>query len=292
MNRKANWMEGIEWATVGRGDSKLRTAVVLITPDMAAEMLAESTNYRAQDRKRIQKYAAVMRERKWELNGDTIKCDNCGNNLDGKHRLMACQESMAPFMSLIVCDVKSVNETDRGKGRQFSDAIAHAGYKNAKALAATTCLAWSYETYGTIALPGYDRYPTCGEGLDFLIKNPSLSDCVTIGNRAKTLVSSSLAATIVFCGTEKSNVSLSKGEHYIDGLVNGVEGNFMDARHQLHVRLEKNACAKAKLARRDILATMVKAWNRWLLGLTTNSAAIRWTSGKEAFPDFVTHDEL
>lgn len=61
----------------------------IITPDVAYEMLLKNKNNRPINWKKVEEYAAVMAQGKWELHAQGIVLDTDGNILTGQKRLWA-----------------------------------------------------------------------------------------------------------------------------------------------------------------------------------------------------------
>lgn len=86
-------------AHVGQG---VTVEIVDVTPQQAAEWLANNHHHRPIDPKRVRKYARQMKAGTWALNGKTITFDSEGKLLGGQHRLSACVKSGCTFQTLVV----------------------------------------------------------------------------------------------------------------------------------------------------------------------------------------------
>lgn len=96
---------------------KMYSEVVLITPDMAKNYLANSAgNARfAKEGKlfnaaKVTKLASYMRSGKWELNSQGISFNEDGNLVDGHHRLAAIVESGCSIEMYVTHNVPNGNE--------------------------------------------------------------------------------------------------------------------------------------------------------------------------------------
>lgn len=133
-------------------ESGMRYRTGLVTPEEAAvfilNMDAGDTDTKAY-RVKVSGFAEVMREDRWDPNGETVVLGASGKVLDGRARLLACVEANKPFPVILVTgvddaayitidthsrrstvDVLAINET--GHARVVSSACqAIASYLNA-----------------------------------------------------------------------------------------------------------------------------------------------------------------
>lgn len=295
------WFQRIAWSSVPSGRSRppFQVACILITPEMAEEMLATSTNYRNPDRGRCEKYMALMAEGLWELNGESLKFDTSYMNIDGQHRLRACIKSGESFQSFVICGLTDSLEVDRGKPRNVNDALKAEGYNSVCNLGASIAACWCYETFGSLVPTTVDHYPSCNEALSYIKRNPHLVVATRIAQRARGLLRVSIMAPVIYQGCLLQGLPDNDAEKLMDdfvsGVTSGVEGNFRDARHQLHSRLASNKMSRTKLLTLDLCAITIKAWNRFSAGLSTEPGTLRWrTTGErpEEFPQLVTAKDI
>jgi hypothetical protein len=293
-------LHGIEFVELQNCQTKMYVALAKITPSIALKMLDESENYRLTDVRRVSAYTAVMGKDDWEVNGETIKLDNDGRAVDGKHRLEACIKSKAPFTSLIVLGVEDVLEADRGKPRSLADHLNRLGYKNRTHLAAAICFVYRWEAAKTLYTQAVDTYPTIAQADDVLSRHPDLELFVHMARRTSRVTGPSTIASVAYVGSLVADVDATVAEEWIDGIACGVEGNHRDPRHVLREMLlqDKAQASRAVKARRtykEKLAICIKAWNAFVLERDSTVATIRWRSGgarPEAFPSFVEKHEV
>ncbi len=75
---------------------------VMLTPDVAMELLEHNTLNRPLSDQHVHRIAKQIIEGKWRFNGDTIKVADTGDVLDGQHRLWAIIEAKKPVETLVV----------------------------------------------------------------------------------------------------------------------------------------------------------------------------------------------
>jgi hypothetical protein len=79
--------------------------IEVITPERAAEMLANTYGNRPLRAKDVELYASAMRCGNWQLNGATIKVSDKGRLLDGQFRLRACIKAGVLFQTFVAYGV-------------------------------------------------------------------------------------------------------------------------------------------------------------------------------------------
>ena len=114
-----------------------RISDIMVTPDIAADLLSQNTKNRPLSKSVVSKYARFMVMGKWLFNGDTITRSN-GVIVDGQHRLAAIVKSGMTIRCIIVdgVDDGAFATKDAGKVRSSSDLLAIAGFKDTCTLGA------------------------------------------------------------------------------------------------------------------------------------------------------------
>lgn len=105
----------------------MKTEVVLITPEMAAEWLTRNKINRAVRQHAVDHYARQMRLGQWRLTHQGICVDAGGNLVDGQHRLRAIVESQVSVEMMVT----TLGETttalamplDTGMLRSYADIL-------------------------------------------------------------------------------------------------------------------------------------------------------------------------
>lgn len=122
---------------------------VLITPEMAAEMLENNNNNRPLKQSKIDKYVQDMKAGNWKLTHQGIAFDKKNTLIDGQHRLSAIIKSGVSVHSFVGYgferDVFDVIDT--GGTRSKSDVLAISGQppRIARIIAATVPYCITYE---------------------------------------------------------------------------------------------------------------------------------------------------
>lgn len=104
-NRRDNNASPDQYPVFMGTQTSLKTAVLLVTPDMATNWLQTGAKNRNISARQVEKLTNQMREGKWSLDGQTIKFSSKGDLLDGQHRLHAVIQSGIPTRMLVVTGI-------------------------------------------------------------------------------------------------------------------------------------------------------------------------------------------
>jgi len=113
---------------------------IVITPEIAAEMLAYNTHNRPVRHGHVAKLAAIMAAGKWPSIKSPVVFSKSGTINDGQHRLMACVQSGAAFESWVHFGDEDENFQyhDIGQKRTAGDIFSINGVKNPNVVSAAT----------------------------------------------------------------------------------------------------------------------------------------------------------
>jgi hypothetical protein len=276
------------WAALSRstldyGESTLTFEVVRVTPAIARAWLKWNTKNRPLNTKTVNRYARIMAEGRWKLNGEPVIFGANGRLENGQHRLTACIVSGESFVTLVVRGVAAdvFDTLDNGKVRSGHDALAIEGYTQTHCLAGTAYLLMVYRADGlTKNREAFPKEPA--KIRQVVVENPGLMDSVRASTPCWKLCPASIAA---FCHYVFSKQSPEDAARFFEMLATGAELRVTDPVYHLRNRLIQNKGNKAKLQRLTIVALMFKAWNYTREGRQIHQ--LHWRSeGKnpEAFP--------
>lgn len=171
-----------------------RSELVLVTPEMAAAMLANNPSNRNIRGKVVDMYARDMGNEKWLVTGESIKLDKSGALIDGQHRLTAVVKSgVAVWMYITTgLDKSAQSVMDMALRRATSDNLHMQGELNASTLVAVVRLSIAHERGITI---GRSVMPLSNSEIyEWVQCNPEVREAVAIAVRhsKKTLCPASL----------------------------------------------------------------------------------------------------
>jgi hypothetical protein len=124
---------------------------VRVTPELAAIWLTLNAGNRKPSRAKVLRFAAVIREGKWILNGEAIKFSASGRLLDGQSRLKAIIEAGVPADLEVRGGLPdAVQQTmDCGETRKGTHTLQMIGEQHPEMLSPTLRLIFKWET-GTL----------------------------------------------------------------------------------------------------------------------------------------------
>lgn len=239
----------------------MKIEITTITPEIAAKLLVNNHGNRLISRAAVKRYAAAMREGRWELNGEPIQVSVEGALLNGQHRLLACESAGVSFQTVFITGVsRSAQDTmDTGKKRGPAGQLQIDGVPNANATAAAIRQIYAYLT-GEAHI---DTQTTKA----FLQRYADITDYVSLALAARDVVATSVSASVLWLGGRTNAYELKTGA-FIAPLANGEGLEAGDPRLAL-----RNALINAKIVnkghapRQDyMMAVTSHAWNAFVGG--------------------------
>jgi hypothetical protein len=251
--------------TVG---GRVTVCQVEITPSLAKEWLKFNLRNRKPSNPKIRRFARMMKEGRWSLNGEMIKFGASGRLLDGQSRLQAIVQADVP----VVIEVRgglpeqAQESMDTGEARKHSHQLEMLGEKNPNEVAAALRLVYFWEK-------GY--IGSCGSSGDGTrdITNTTIretlerhSDVRSSVGRCLNLKALMPVSAAAFFHYIFSRVDTAKANTFIERLTTGANLSATSAIYQLRERLTQDRLAQAKIGRRERFALIVKAWNAYRNG--------------------------
>jgi len=256
------------------------TSLVTITPQMATEFLEANTRNRPLSAAAVDKLATLMKEGRWEFNGDTITFSRTGVLIDGQHRLAAIVQSGVSVKALVVrgVDDRVFATKDLGKKRRGADILAILGAPNSATLAATLTLLDAYYE-GRITWTDYRLQPDY-EAL--LRKYPYAQNLVDeVRKHCRFGFWSHMAAAYAIC----ADVDYANAQEFFGALFAGTNLRRGSPAHVLREQISYSS----KLSRNQglkVMAWTLKAWNAMRSDRTLK--IITWKCGPDMREDFPT----
>jgi len=124
----------------------MKAIIIIITPEQAKRWLEKNNGGGRGNRPVSQRQVNFLTDSilrgQWVLNGETIKIGKDGSVIDGQHRLMAIVRANRSVESLVVfdCEPECYSTIDQGRARTAREAFRNLDIKNAKSIAAGTCI--------------------------------------------------------------------------------------------------------------------------------------------------------
>lgn len=258
-----------------------KAAVIMeITPDLAVEMLLCNTSNRPLRLRKVDQLVGAIKRGEFRRNGDTIRFSASGRLLDGQHRLNAIANSKCTVTTDVVFGLadEAQDTMDLGARRTAGDQLGITGITNPNLCAATAALVWRYRQVPRMA----QREPTISQIRDVIERDPVENVCALVHkeHRLKGHPSSFMAMVGVLTSRDSGQL-LDFVQRVTTGL-NIVSTH--DPVYRLRLEVERNREASRRLARDDLAALTVKAWNSFCNG--QEMRMLRFTKA-EAFPPVI-----
>lgn len=131
-------------------DSAVQVSVEIITPEVAAEWLADNyRNNRSVNKMRVEAYAQDMVDGNWRMTGEAIKFSDIQVLIDGQHRLHAIVKADVPVEMVVMRGLpqESIVNMDTAMPRSLRNVLEFLSYDNPSDLARTLSSTAVYESY-------------------------------------------------------------------------------------------------------------------------------------------------
>jgi hypothetical protein len=270
----------IKWTEFGKG---LKAAVVMVTPELAKELLSSNDKNRHLRPTTKARYMRAMAANKWRLNGEPIIISRQGRLLNGQHRLWACIESEHCFETVMIAgvDTETFRTMDTGRVRMASDVLSIGGHKNATTLSGIVNFLWEIVICKGALHPRWEERPDHATIEKLVDERPGLIESATAVNAFtwQPLKNSTFGLVHYLCG----EISKKARDDFFDRLDNGTGLAKGDPIHALRRRLETESRSRSRLNRTLMAALAIKAWNLWRTGKPVDRG-LTWRADNEPFP--------
>lgn len=269
--------------------------LVLVTPELAIELLNRNKRNRPLNALTIKRYAQDLTDGLFRSTAQPVVIDWNGDLLDGQHRLWAIVESGVEVEMYIATgeDPDTFAAYDRGRRRSPGDVLALLGHSDGNTLGAAASRLHRHLRGVTWSTTTIDRYVNLEEIIEAVDEFPALVASVKAARRliAKEagngpLAPPSLAAFLHYLFAEKD---ADTAEWFFGVLASGAGLEETDAALHLRRRLIQNRVeTKTKMPEKEIAALFVKAWNAHREGRPVR--VLRWRNSgaaPEPFPEIV-----
>lgn len=269
--------------------SSIKASLVEVTPKLAAQWLRMNKKNRPLSGPTVDHYASQVHKGSWELTGDTIKFNGDGDLIDGQHRLRAIIQAGKPIKTLIVRGVPSTafDRLDTGRTRNLRDVLALDGELTGNAatdFSVASAMRWVYRLSTDPTLGRKGRL-TNHEILTFCQNLKGFKNSLKFGELSREITRSTALGMALHYLFSKKDRELA--DAFFIGLGEGAGLEAESPLHHLRERMIKDNMSKARIPRKDALATMIKTWNIMRAGnKTCTRQAISWTGRGPSAEDF------
>lgn len=241
-----------------RGKRKVFSAVLKVTPDVAAYLLDMNEENRRLRWDSIREYADMMKRGAWRLNGETIIISREGLLNDGQHRLYAVIDAQIGVQMQFTFGVERASRDTLGQGlrRSPADLLTMHGFTQTTKLAPAVRFIWAYDNGHPLS-----QHPLQPEVPQIAARYPDLLDAyhkVDPFIRQFRLSSGFITGAYYAC----RRFDQVAAERFIEQLTTGV--GIEDARSPilaLRRRLQDHLAKRAKLTPTEQAALFIKTFN-------------------------------
>jgi hypothetical protein len=265
-----------------------KTAIELVTPELAEALLATNTSNRKVSQTNVEKMKRDMRNGDWQIGTDAIGVSSDGHLLNGQHRLTAVIESGIPVMMPVMrgLENRSVVVLDTGKSRTLADLLKMSGETRVHLLASVIRAVLMLESDGFYGSK-MTATPSNSEGIEFLREHPELRNYVMLvdsfAHRA------GCAPTPMACLLWLANKAdaFDEGVRFIEKLASRVNEPEGSAIHAVCSRLDTARTHQSKLPTRNLIYLLINGFNKWSLGQPCAKLTVAPRNGEFRFPAII-----
>ncbi|MFF3762069.1 hypothetical protein [Streptomyces sp. NPDC002185] len=250
--------------------------VVLVTPELAAELVARESHNRRVDQGHVAILAAAIQRGHWQLTHQGIALDaslSDGAVVDGQHRLYAVVKAdiAVPMVVFEHVPRETFSVLDTGRRRSSADALALGGESDPTLLASTVRHVHLYRTFSEPSWAGGRGRLTNDQVLEKFAEDPARYRLAVQAGRiiAKHAFMIPTAAAVGYFITVEPSTPQTRVNEWVAGLTSGANLGLGDARLALRRALAGQRTRRSELRRRSTrgeVGLYLKAWNYWILG--------------------------
>jgi hypothetical protein len=251
-----------------RKEHSIDMEITTISPQVAQAYLDKNNHNRKKYRSVVSSYARDMKEGRWVLTGEPIQFDEDGHLINGQHRLSACVEADTPFTTVVCYGVAKPAQSvmDSGKARTANDVLSLSGFHSGWLLGGAARHIIEYSKGGGLATGNF-RW-TNAEIMEATNRHKALpASANLIASFGAKKVAGFPASTLAFLhyvGTHMLGLP-DRANAFVNVFVTGVPDYEGDPAHILRDRLLRERMSRAKISRRERIAGIVHAWNKFVV---------------------------
>lgn len=234
----------------------VNTRLVLLTPELAAELMARNEMNRRIKAHHRARLKASLKNGEWKFNGDTIRLTKSGRMCDGQHRCQVVIDTGIPIWVVLVEGLEEdvFDTIDIGARRIAADVLGVLGETNCRCLAGALNWVDKYFHGQMDKTSGVDTFTIS----DLLEEHRDLAESVRLAGGRTALLPPALMAALHYLFSKDDR---GEADRFVKDLSTGASLAEDDGVYVLRERLMKNRLTKAKLPHVQIAALAIKAWN-------------------------------
>jgi hypothetical protein len=247
---------------------KIETLTVALAKKLIASQIQDIPGEKQRKVKnaRVKKYGLLLKKKQWLKSGEAIQIDWNGHMRNGGHRCETVVEtgiSIPDQVFVYGIDPKAFAVIDSGLPRMLADALHIRGEINCCQLQ-TALSNLDHYLHGDTNFKGTRTSFNNIEAFKLLDKYPNLRKSIVFLNttQGKKIVTPSISSFLHYLCQHINKVA---ADEFFTGLIDGAN---LDLHSPIKVLRDALVMGKQKpsLDRNDIIAHIVKAWNKFILG--------------------------
>jgi hypothetical protein len=260
--------------TASLAQNDVITEVVMLTPQLATEILKYNDHNRHIRQTKVAQYSADMSSGRWMFNGEPIIISKDGKVNDGQHRAHAVIDANTPIKTLMIFGLDRDTRTtvDQGSARGAGDYAAMEGIQNAMTASTIARLVMAYERSSGQSLHAAKEV-TNAEIMQRLHDDQKIAEAATYGTSVGRHANKFAAGTVIgFCFCILSRIDYAEAKTYMDQVCMGEGLRRADPAHTVREKLLDEKKDRARKA-----AIILRGWNFYRRGRKVQSNGLKAT---------------
>ncbi len=251
----------------------MRIESIIVTPELAKQLLGRNENNRKMSKAHYMNLAKEIKEGNWLPTSETLKVSPTGRLMDGQHRCMAIIEANLPIENMIAWDVpeESFAVLDTGAKRTGGDVLSARGVKNSAISSSIASAMMDIDQRGYKVAFGRAKGRFWGKTTNmaidqYLIKNPEIED---IASFVLSIYNKFRAITPTYLGmlyTVMSRQDQVSADVFFQLYAEGYGISKGHPVHTLRSQLIQPLQSRDKKQMRDKMYWFILAWNAFKEG--------------------------
>lgn len=268
----------------------VRIELVLVTKEIAEELLGVNRENRRVQSSRVARYARDMEQGKWRFTGAPVTLSD-EELMDGQHRLLAIVKSgISQWMVVIYgIDEAAWHNYDENMVRTLNHKLARAGVVNVGSVAALTRMIWVYErgyAFNTsqTTSAGSGASPSTDELVEvYEMYANRIQQAVREGRRHASRLKGMPPVNYTFAYYLFRDIDCEANELFWISLVDGEGLSSTSSIYHLRNSIIRWSQVRDKPSAGVQLALVFKAWNSWIQG--KEMGCLKYSPATETFPE-------